>query len=310
MDKLAVDELQRHPGFKDAIWDLPPAEKGKVDVAKGRGGPFKIAYEIHGNGAQRIVWIIGLGNFKNVWQRQVKKFGHDQGTKYSCLIFDNRGMGESDIPLLRYSTTEMARDTIDLLDGIGWRGERQLHVVGVSMGSMVAQELTFLQNLQQRLKLFLPRSLDATIASARASLFSPQFLSAPDAEGVFATNADRYAAEEVAKRLDHAGFTRMGFILQAVAAGGHRKTPEQVLELAEKVGRGRILVCHGGDDQMVAVALAEELVRLMNAGVGEGEERVRLMVLEGAGHVLAMEKQGEIGEAIGKLVERTSALSV
>ena len=35
----------------------------------------------------------------------------------------------------------MARDTIDLLDSIGWRGERQLHVVGVSMGSMVAQEL-------------------------------------------------------------------------------------------------------------------------------------------------------------------------
>ena len=50
-------------------------------------------------------------------------------------------MGESDKPLLRYSTTEMARDTIDLLDGTGWRGERQLHVVGVSMGSMVAQEL-------------------------------------------------------------------------------------------------------------------------------------------------------------------------
>ena len=50
-------------------------------------------------------------------------------------------MGESDKPLIRYLTSEMARDTIDLLDDIGWRGERQLHVVGVSMGSMVAQEL-------------------------------------------------------------------------------------------------------------------------------------------------------------------------
>ena len=61
---------------------------------------------------------------------------------------------------------------------------------------------------------------------------------------------------------------------------------------------------------MVAVALAEELVQQMNAGVGEGDERVRLMMFEGAGHVLAVEKRGEIGEAIGMLVERTSALSV
>ena len=61
---------------------------------------------------------------------------------------------------------------------------------------------------------------------------------------------------------------------------------------------------------MVAVALAEELVQQMNAEVGEGDERVRLMMFEGARHVLAMEKRREVGEAVGKLVERTSALSV
>ena len=58
-------------------------------------------------------------------------------------------MGESDKPFLRYSTSEMARDVIDLLDIIGWTGKRQLHVVGVSMGSMIAQELV---NLSSRLK--------------------------------------------------------------------------------------------------------------------------------------------------------------
>ena len=90
---------------------------------------------------------MGLGGFKNSWQRQSKDFGHgqntnrDQSTKYSCLVFDNRGIGESDKPLARYSTSEMAKDTLELVDHVGWTSNRQLHVIGVSMGGMIAQEL-------------------------------------------------------------------------------------------------------------------------------------------------------------------------
>lgn len=84
---------------------------------------------------------MGLGGFKWSWQRQIKDFGHDQGSKYSCLIFDNRGMGESDKPVMRYSTSEMAQDILDLLDYLGWKAKRQLHVIGVSMGGMIAQEM-------------------------------------------------------------------------------------------------------------------------------------------------------------------------
>ena len=50
-------------------------------------------------------------------------------------------MGDSHTPLLYYSTTEISRNTIYMVDSIGWRGERKLHVVGVRMDSMVAQEL-------------------------------------------------------------------------------------------------------------------------------------------------------------------------
>ena len=91
--------------------------------------------------------LIAIGTLKTGWQRQTKDFGHgqntnrDQSNKYSCLIFDGRGMGESDKPLARYSTSEMAKDTLELIDDIGWTAERQLHVVGVSMGGMIAQEI-------------------------------------------------------------------------------------------------------------------------------------------------------------------------
>jgi len=50
-------------------------------------------------------------------------------------------MGGSDKPVMRYSTSDMAKDLLELLDHLGWTGERQLHVSGVSMGGMIAQEL-------------------------------------------------------------------------------------------------------------------------------------------------------------------------
>jgi pimeloyl-ACP methyl ester carboxylesterase len=57
------------------------------------------------------------------------------------------GMGKSDKPLMRYSTSEMAKDVLEILDHLGWTAERELHVSGVSMGGMIAQELVRLQFL-------------------------------------------------------------------------------------------------------------------------------------------------------------------
>jgi pimeloyl-ACP methyl ester carboxylesterase len=56
-------------------------------------------------------------------------------------IDTNTGMGLSDKPILRYSTSEMAKDVLEILDHLGWTAERELHVAGVSMGGMIAQEL-------------------------------------------------------------------------------------------------------------------------------------------------------------------------
>ena len=90
---------------------------------------------------------MGLGALKWYWQRQMRDFGHNSD-KYSCLIFDNRGMGESDAPLLRYSTSEMAKDTFEVLEHVGWMpegDERAVHVLGISMGGMIAQEMVSLK---------------------------------------------------------------------------------------------------------------------------------------------------------------------
>lgn len=87
---------------------------------------------------------MGLGGFMKTWQRQLKDFGHTEADKFTSLTFDNRGMGESGKPLLRYTTSEMAKDLVELLDHVGWTENRSVHVVGISMGGMIAQELVCL----------------------------------------------------------------------------------------------------------------------------------------------------------------------
>jgi hypothetical protein len=53
---LTAVEVAGHPAFKEpVIWDLKPTTKGKCTVAQGRGGPFNIAYEIHGVGNLHVV---------------------------------------------------------------------------------------------------------------------------------------------------------------------------------------------------------------------------------------------------------------
>jgi predicted alpha/beta hydrolase len=84
---------------------------------------------------------MGLGGMKYAWQRQTKDFAHSKADQYSSLVLDNRGIGESDKPTVRYSTSEMAKDIVEVLDHIGWTEQRELHVIGISMGGMIAQEL-------------------------------------------------------------------------------------------------------------------------------------------------------------------------
>ena len=87
---------------------------------------------------------MGIGGMNYAWQRQTKEFAHTKGDQYSSLVTDNRGIGDSDKPKSRYSTSEMARDIIEVVDHIGWTGKRELHVIGISMGGMIAQEIVSL----------------------------------------------------------------------------------------------------------------------------------------------------------------------
>ena len=135
-------------------------------------------------------------------------------------------------------------------------------------------------------------------------MFSAAWLAARDDEGGDWTNGDRYAAQELHKRLDPEGFTRTGFLCQIVAAFNHAKSAAQVKEMADKVGRERILVLHGTEDNLVTLPHAHVLLRELG-----GEERgVGKHIFEGKGHGLPMEERGRLREVIAEFVERTEAM--
>ncbi|KAI8341623.1 Alpha/Beta hydrolase protein [Choanephora cucurbitarum] len=111
---------------------------GYIEVAKGRQDPpVKIYYELHGDGPQHVVLIMGLNASCLNWEKQTKYLA--ETGKYTVLIFENRGMGLSDAPKGLYSTSQMAHDVIDLMDHLGWKDK--VHVDGISMGGMIALEL-------------------------------------------------------------------------------------------------------------------------------------------------------------------------
>lgn len=72
---LTAAEIQSHPEYPHVCWDLKPTKKDSIDVAAGRGGPLKLAYEIHGHGPRKIVvspiisaWRIRQPLRQTAWQ--------------------------------------------------------------------------------------------------------------------------------------------------------------------------------------------------------------------------------------------------
>ncbi|KAF2455947.1 Alpha/Beta hydrolase protein [Lineolata rhizophorae] len=307
---MTVDEVKRHPEFPHVFWNLPPREKGKLAVGQGRGGPFHIAYEVHGQGPRKMIWIMGMGSLKSQWQRQTKDFSHSQADRYTCLVLDNRGIGESDKPLLRYSTSEMARDVLEVVDHVGWASKRELNVVGISLGGMIGQELPFIENLRNRINLFIPRSLDVQVANVKRWMYTDKWISAPDdAEPVvepFPTNGDRFTAMEVQKRSDPNSLTRVGFVAQAIAAGWHHKSEAQIKQLGDRVGRERIMVAHGTLDRMITVPHAHKMVEALK-GEGEGYGELTVKIVEGMAHVMPVEIRKEFNGWVEEMVGKGEA---
>jgi pimeloyl-ACP methyl ester carboxylesterase len=98
---------------------------------------FAIHYEVHGDGAGiPLVLVMGMGGTCQGWLTVTIPDLIKAGRR--CVIFDNRGAGQSEDPGGPITTAEMAGDTCALLDHLGLP---RAHVLGGFLGGMIAQEL-------------------------------------------------------------------------------------------------------------------------------------------------------------------------
>lgn len=94
---------------------------------------MKIAWEERGDGAPLLL-IQGLGYGRWSWEPIVPGLAE----RYRVLWFDNRGIGDSDKPEGPYTARLMADDARQVLDEAG---VERAHVLGASLGGMIAQEV-------------------------------------------------------------------------------------------------------------------------------------------------------------------------
>jgi 3-oxoadipate enol-lactonase len=92
----------------------------------------RIYWEEEGRGVP-VLLIMGLGLPSYLWHRTRPLIAK----QYRAITLDNRGVGRSDVPAGPYPISLMASDAAAVLDAAG---AERVHVLGISMGGMIAQE--------------------------------------------------------------------------------------------------------------------------------------------------------------------------
>jgi pimeloyl-ACP methyl ester carboxylesterase len=241
----------------------------------------QLAYDVEGAG-EPLLLIQGLGYGRRGWGPAPAMLAEH----FQVVVFDNRGFGESDAPSGPYTTALLARDALAVLDAAEIESA---HVLGISLGGMVAQELVLAQPRRVR-KLILcsttaggptavPMPQQTVELMGRAAHLDPQ-----EALQRFVTNAlspdppvalvEEIVAYRAANPPDPAGW-----YAQAGAGATH--------DAAARLGEIHVptLIVHGTADNVVDAGNASLLA---DAIVG-----ARLELFEGVGHLLPWERPEE-----------------
>ncbi|KAG8841213.1 hypothetical protein FRC20_005151 [Serendipita sp. 405] len=275
-------------------------------------------FEQHGTGPEKVVLIMGLNTTSFAWGGQVPYLAKT----HSVLVLDNRGVGNSDTPKGPYTTTAMADDVIALLDYIGWNKGRELHIVGVSLGGMISQELS-LKIPERILSLSLvvtkagtagllsnltPWKGISTLASItfakdddkRADLVLPMLypdewldLKSERETANAQTNREFYKADLLRRIEVQRKQTLGGSFSQMAAVMTHKVSPERLNKIGTSIPK--ILILTGDIDHLIRPVNSEWL--------HEHIPQAEYQVWKGAGHGLIGQFSKRFNELLDKVIK-------
>lgn len=99
-----------------------------------RVGDIRMGYRVHGSG-DPLVLIMGYGSTMNLWEPELIRM---LSSRYTVILFDNRGMGKSEAGRSAFTIGQFADDTAGLMDALGIP---RAHLLGWSMGGLIAEEV-------------------------------------------------------------------------------------------------------------------------------------------------------------------------
>lgn len=252
----------------------------------------RIYWEEHGAG-DPLLLIMGLGATLEWWQRLVPVLA----PRYRTIVYDNRGVGRSDVPPGPYAIPAMADDAAAVLDAAGLASA---HVFGASMGGMVAQELAL--NHPSRVRSLIlgctacggpesvPAEKEARTALGARSTMTPEDAMWAMAPYIFDVSTPRErVAEDIALRLA-AKVTNDGYFAQLQGIRAWTGTHDRLAGIAMPT-----LVIHGETDQLVPSENGRVIARAIPGA--------RLVMIPRASHMFFTDQLEASSEAILSFLE-------
>ena len=258
-------------------------------------GGLRLFYDTQGDG-EPLLLLPGLGADHHLFDLQREAFAR----RHRLILVDNRDAGASDEAPSPYGIAEMAQDALAVVDRVG--GGR-FHVLGVSMGGAIAQQVAlqapdrvaslvlvstwgrtdpFLRAVLEGWRLMITRLTPEEFLAAQAPwLFSARFLAAPTPD-VVALERD----------MRERGWPRSvaAFERQLSACLGHDALA--ILTILQTP----TLVLVGEDD----ILTPPRYGRALAAMLGRGE----LGLLVGSGHACLLESPKPFAERVLRFLAR------
>jgi 3-oxoadipate enol-lactonase len=264
-----------------------------------RSKTAELAYSVEGSGDETVLLIMGLGGRAADWGTA---FPGALAKHYRVVRFDNRGVGKSPKAALGYSLSDLAGDAVAVLDAVG---ADKAHVIGISMGGMIAQ-LVALEYPQRVGKLVLMSThmggpnIEQMHPDAQA-LFDPSLFLKSDAAatmrrtlgvitapGFIEANPD--ALQELLDQATREPTHATVFMAQLHALMNSDRS-ERLRDIKVPT-----LVVHGCDDKLIRPSNGRELAKRIPGA--------QLAMLANCGHMPMYEKTNELSAIVLEFLAR------